>query len=124
MLPEDNDNSVISSALQSGLKLQLSDVGKQLILNYSKSMSNPMTPETIIQSQSNLNKSLESIDKRKSTPALVMTNNTASRAPPLKTNKVIKILSAEEFNKMCAAKVPNATFRKVSQESINNGFVR
>lgn len=122
MLPiEDTDNSIINSALQSGRKLILSDAGKQLILNYPKSFKseasnvNALITDQMIATQNGA-------FKRKAS-AVLMPNIPAKNAS-LKTNKVIKILTAEEFNKMCGGKVSNTTFKKISTESLNNGALR
>lgn len=44
---------------------------------------------------------------------------------PLKTNKVIKILSAEEFKQMCgAANSSSNTLKRISTESLQNGSLK
>lgn len=120
MLPDDTDNTLINSALQSGRKLILSDAGK-LLLNYSKGTRNGISGMSASElSLHNIIKTESAIKKK---PALVMPAlSPAKGATALKTNKVIKILSAEEFTKMCGAKGPNNTFKKV--ESLQNGSVR
>lgn len=120
MLPDDTDNTLINSALQSGRKLILSDAGK-LILNYPKGARNGISGMSASElSLHNIIKTESAIKKK---PALVMPAlSPAKGATALKTNKVIKILSAEEFTKMCGAKGPNNTFKKV--ESLQNGSVR
>lgn len=116
---DDTENTIINSALQSGRKLILSDAGKQLILNYQKTTKvgdglNTLGPDT------NLIRMENGAIKRK--PSTMLMSNVPTTS--LKTNKVIKILSAEEFNKMCGGKMANNTFKKVSADSINNGAIR
>lgn len=43
---------------------------------------------------------------------------------PLKTNKVIKILSAEEFKQMCGANAGGNTLKRISTESLQNGNLK
>lgn len=104
MLPDDDaDNTIVNSALQSGRKLMLTDAGKQLIRNYQK----PSKLDII--NDVNIIKSDENALKRKA-PAVVI-SNMQQKSGALKTNKVIKILSAEEFNKMWGGKVPGNAIR-------------
>lgn len=117
MLPvDDADNTIINSALQSGRKLILSDAGKQLMLNYPKTMT-PDASSTIA-THPEFVKSESGAIKRKS-PAILMPNM-QSKTGSLKTNKVIKILSAEEFNKMCAGKMTNNAFKKLPADGLTS----
>lgn len=52
------------------------------------------------------------------------TNSTTGKSMPLKTNKVIKILSAEEFKLMCGNGVGGNTLKKISTESFPNGPIK
>lgn len=121
MLPDDADNTIINSALQSGRKLILSDAGKQLILNYPKTMKTGTSSSgmTTIPTHTDFMKSDNGAMKRKS-PAVVMPNMQSKTSGALKTNKVIKILSAEEFNKMCAGKMPNNAFKKLPADALTS----
>lgn len=120
MLPDDTENSLINSALQSGRKLILSDAGK-LILNYPKGGKNGFSGTS--PSELSLHNIIKTESAIKKKPALVMPAlSPAKNATALKTNKVIKILSAEEFTKMCGAKGSNNTFKRV--EGLPNGSVR
>lgn len=116
ILPDDTDNSIIHSALQSGRKLILSDAGK-MILNYPNATNiKNGTPDQMLQNM------IRATDagpiKRKAImvgPAMVSPGKGAA----LKTNKVIKLLSAEEFNKMCGNKGANnaTTFKKLVNDN-------
>lgn len=119
MLPDDADNTIINSALQSGRKLILSDAGKQLILNYPKTAKSgaSSTSSSAVVTHSDFIKSESGAMKRKSPAVLVPTIQ--SKTGALKTNKVIKILSAEEFNKMCAGKMTNA-FKKLPTDALTS----
>lgn len=131
MLPVDNsDNTIINSALQSGRKLILSDAGKQLISNYPKVTNSDIvntiqsaTDDTVTTYQNAIKP--DALNKRK-TSTVIMSGVPSKSTTPLKTNKIIKILSAEEFNKMCGGKVPNNAFKKVTTgtETLNNGSIR
>lgn len=125
MLPvDDADNTIINSALQSGRKLILSDAGKQLILNYPKavktgaSSTSTSTVDRTIATHTEFIKTESGGIKRKS-PALLVPNM-QSKTGSLKTNKVIKILSAEEFNKMCAGKMTNNAFKKLPTDGLTS----
>lgn len=122
MLSDDTDDSVINSAIQSGRKLILSDAGK-LILNYPKIMKNGICSTSTDQTFRNIIKTDSAVKKK---PALVMPTLSPAKNAALKTNKVIKILSAEEFNKMCGGKGANAAsaFKKVLSDSAQNGSIR
>lgn len=49
----------------------------------------------------------------------------STAAMPLKTNKVIKILTAEEFKEMCGAKAAaGSTLKKISTESFQKGALK
>lgn len=131
MLPiDDADNTIINSALQSGRKLVLSDAGKQLILNYPKavktgaSSTSTSTMDRTIATHTEFIKTESGGIKRKS-PALLMPNM-QSKTGSLKTNKVIKILSAEEFNKMCAGKMTSNAFKNLPTDGLtsNGGGIR
>lgn len=128
MLPvDDAENTIINSALQSGRKLILSDAGKQLILNYPKTVK-PGPPSTststtgsgdrTIASHADFIRSESGAMKRKM-PAMLMPN-VQPKTGSLKTNKVIKILSAEEFNKMCAGKITNNAFKKLPADALTS----
>lgn len=121
MLPvDDADNTIINSALQSGRKLILSDAGKQLILNYPKVMKTGASSTTttsiadLIRTESGI--------KRKASAVLV--SNTPPKTASLKTNKVIKILSAEEFNRMCAGKMTNNALKKMPADIVASNGLR
>lgn len=120
MIPDDTDNTVINSALQSGRKLILSDAGK-LILNYPKGTKNGIS--SVDHPLHNIMKTDNAVKKK---PALVMPTLSPNKNTALKTNKVIKILSAEEFNKMCGGKGGSAAtaIKKVLSDSSQNGSVR
>lgn len=119
MLPDDDaDNTIVNSALQSGRKLMLTDAGKQLIRNYQKATKmDPSISRVETNLQTNFMKSENYALKRKA-PAVVI-SNMQQKAGALKTNKVIKILSAEEFNKMWGGKVPGNAIRKISSDGTN-----
>lgn len=116
MLPDDDaDNTIVNSALQSGRKLMLSDAGKQLIRNYQRTIkTNATTSKPDAAIPTNVITNDVNPLKRKA-PAVVI-SGVQQKTGALKTNKVIKILSAEEFNKMWGGKVPNNAFRKVSND--------
>lgn len=123
MLPvDDADNTIINSALQSGRKLILSDAGKQLISNYPKtvktgaSSTTTSTGDRTIATHTEFVKSESGAMKRKA-PAILMPNK---QTGSLKTNKVIKILSAEEFNRMCAGKMTNNAFKKLPTDGLTS----
>lgn len=121
MLPEDTDNTMINSALQSGRKLILSDAGK-LILNYPKTVKNGAGSTSITeQIMKNVIRTENAVKRKTSVVAPVIS---PAKNPGLKTNKVIKILSAEEFNKMCGNKSANNTFRKVVNDNIHSANIR
>lgn len=109
MLPDDTDNSLINSALQSGRKLVLSDAGK-MILNYPKTTIKNGAPDQMLQ---NIMRPTDAgAMKRK---AIMMS---PIKGAGLKTNKVIKLLTAEEFSKMCGNKgANNATFKKIVNDN-------
>lgn len=105
MLPqEDTETSLISSALESGRKLVLSEGGK-LLLNDTKFKKNNIFDSPIL-TTSQTNDVLTNSVKIAKKPQLIIPNN--KNMPLMKTNKVIKILSAEEFKQMCGGDVTNA----------------
>lgn len=121
MLPDDVDNTIINSALQSGRKLILSDAGKQLILNYPKtgaSSTSTSIGDRTIAAHMDFIKTESGAIKRKSSAVLMP--NMPSKTGALKTNKVIKILSAEEFNKMCAGKMSNTAFKNLPTDALTS----
>lgn len=104
MLPqEDTETSLISSALESGRKLVLSEGGK-LLLNDTKFKKTNIFDSPILTTSPNevLTNSVKIAKK----PQIIIPNN--KNMPLMKTNKVIKILSAEEFKQMCGGDVTNA----------------
>lgn len=122
MLPEDTDNTLINSALQSGRKLILSDAGK-LILNYPKTIKNGVGGGASMTEQL-LHNVIRTEGAIKRKPAIVAPVISPSKNAGLKTNKVIKILSAEEFNKMCGNKGANNTFRKVVNDNVQSANIK
>lgn len=105
MLPqEDTETSLISSALESGRKLVLSEGGK-LLLNDTKFKKNNIFDSPILPT-SQTNEVLTNSVKITKKPQLILPNT--KNMPLMKTNKVIKILSAEEFKQMCGGDVTNA----------------
>lgn len=120
MIPDDTDNTVLNSALQSGRKLILSDAGK-LILNYPKGTKNGTNSTDHF-----LHNIMKADSAARKKPPLMVPALSPPKNAALKTNKVIKILSAEEFNKMCGGKGGNAatTFKKVLSDSPQNGSLR
>lgn len=128
MLPiDDGENNIISSALQSGRKLILSDAGKQLMLTYPKAATKTDTSNSVtaLSGQPLTANSIRMENgaiKRKTT--VPVSHIPAKATAQLKTNKVIKILSAEEFNKMVAGKMVNNTIKKLPTDAINNGAIR
>lgn len=105
MLPqEDTETSLISSALESGRKLVLSEGGK-LLLNDTKFKKNNIFDSPIL-TTSQANDVLTNSVKIAKKQQLIIPNN--KNMPLMKTNKVIKILSAEEFKQMCGGDVTNA----------------
>lgn len=110
-MQEDTDNTLITSALQSGRQLVLSDAGK-LLLNDPKFRKSAMTgssrPPTIMTSATGtkmtattkpslMAPSTVKVEYVKKKPTILASN---AKAMPLETNKVIKILTAEEFKLM------------------------
>lgn len=145
---DDTDSTLLNSALQSGRKLVLSDAGK-LILNdpkFKKIMpvvhtskppsliSTSSVTATVSHSDGTIPPNTIKLEQfRKQKPVLMpfpntgATNNNmaaSSKALPLKTNKVIKILSAEEFKQMCGANASNNTLKKISSDSFQNGHIK
>lgn len=145
---DDTDSTLLNSALQSGRKLVLSDAGK-LILNdpkFKKIMplvqtSKPpslVTTSSVTATVSHSDgaippNTIELEQFRKQKPILMpfpnsgVANNNAttnSKTLPLKTNKVIKILSAEEFKQMCGANASSSTLKKISSDSFQNGQIK
>lgn len=51
-------------------------------------------------------------------------NNNVGNGMPLKTNKVIKILSAEEFKQMCGANSSSNTLKRISTDNLQNGSLK
>lgn len=49
---------------------------------------------------------------------------TMGNGMPLKTNKVIKILSAEEFKQMCGANSSSNTLKRIATDSLQNGNLK
>lgn len=108
MLPQEDDTetSLISSALESGRKLVLSEGGK-LLLNDTKFKKNNIFDSPILTTnQSSSNDILTNSVKIAKKQQIIIPNN--KNMPLMKTNKVIKILSAEEFKQMCGGDVTNA----------------
>lgn len=108
-MQEDTDNTLITSALQSGRQLVLSDAGK-LLLNdpkfrrsigpigrQSNVVSNSTSTKTTPLTRPNTGPSTFKFEYVKKKPSILTPN---AKAMPLETNKVIKILSAEEFKLM------------------------
>ncbi|XP_037050696.1 ankyrin repeat domain-containing protein 50 [Bradysia coprophila] len=110
-MQEDTDNTLITSALQSGRQLVLSDAGK-LLLNdpkFRKSiqpmtaakqcniMTSPTSTNTATMTKSSIGASTFKFEYVKKKPTILAPN---AKSMPLETNKVIKILSAEEFKLM------------------------
>lgn len=146
---DDTDSTLLNSALQSGRKLVLSDAGK-LILNdpkFKKIMpvvhtskpppsliSTSAVTATVSHSDGAIPPNTIKLEQfRKQRPILMpfpnsgVTNNNvvaSSKTLPLKTNKVIKILSAEEFKQMCGANSSSNTLKKISSDSFQNGQIK
>lgn len=105
-MQEDTDNTLITSALQSGRQLVLSDAGK-LLLNdpkfrksipavgrQSNIMTNSTSTKTALTSVStrpNIGPSTFKFEYVKKKPSILAPN---AKAMPLETNKVMKLLSA------------------------------
>lgn len=144
---DDTDSTLLNSALQSGRKLVLSDAGK-LILNdpkFKKIMpvvqtskppsliSTSSVTATVSQSDGAIPPNSIKLEQfRKQKPIVMpfpnsgLTNNIVARSKtlPLKTNKVIKILSAEEFKLMCGANTSTNTLKKISSDTFQNGQIK
>lgn len=143
---DDTDSTLLNSALQSGRKLVLSDAGK-MILNDPKfrknipvvrsqpqqqqSSPNPPPPPLTFNMTSNLSNTMNLEQLRKQKPPMVLqpaatasSQSAGVKGLPLKTNKVIKILSAEEFKQMCGANASGNTLKKISAESFHNGQLK
>lgn len=106
MLPqEDTETSLISSALESGRKLVLSEGGK-LLLNDTKFKKNNIFDSPILSTSQTNDVLTNPVKIAAKKPQLILPNT--KNMPLMKTNKVIKILSAEEFKQMCGGDVTNA----------------
>lgn len=108
-MQEDMDNTLITSALQSGRQLVLSDAGK-LLLNdpkFRKSipttakqcnvMTSTASANTVVTAKPSIGGSTFKFEYVKKKPTILAPN---AKPMPLETNKMIKILSAEEFKLM------------------------
>lgn len=119
MIKSDNtDNSLITSAIQSGRKLVLSEAGK-IVLNDPKFrkilMDKQTTSTTIRKNQIFDGNHHNKIETKK--PGIMVQNKNF----PLTTHKVIKILSAEQFKQMCDGGLSSA-FKKNSFDSGTKNF--
>lgn len=150
-MQDDTDSTLLNSALQSGRKLVLSDAGK-MILNDPKFRKNiplvraaatstaavqnappppPLTFNNATAQPSNTIR-FDQLRKQKPPPIILqqpgggggIVTTAANKGMPLKTNKVIKILSAEEFKQMCGANASGSTLKKISAESFHNGQLK
>lgn len=152
-MQDDTDSTLLNSALQSGRKLVLSDAGK-MILNDPKFRKNiplvraaattssaavqnappPLTFNNASAQPSNTIR-FDQLRKQKPPPIILqqsggggggggIVTTAANKGMPLKTNKVIKILSAEEFKQMCGANASGSTLKKISAESFHNGQLK
>lgn len=123
MIPSDeSDSSLITNAIQSGRKLVLSEAGK-IVLNDpkfrkmftdspphpSQAVTLPKPDNSLAVFQSSSSSSPVKIVQKKM-PIL------PSKNFPLKTNKVIKILSAEQFKQICGGDLTNA-LKKFTNDS-------
>ncbi|XP_055619896.1 GA-binding protein subunit beta-2 [Toxorhynchites rutilus septentrionalis] len=131
MIPsDDSGSSLITSAIQSGRKIVLSEAGK-FALNETRVQPNMTTvPSTVSPSVSTTTKKTIKIIK-KTTPYAVpqqhgqhrqtSSHGHAGSGGTIKTNKVIKILSAEEFKQICGGevgglkKISSTDYRKTVQ---------
>lgn len=111
-MQEDTDNTLITSALQSGRQLVLSDAGKLLLndpkfkktipttgkqINTMPTSTSTKSPIIPLATKSSIGPSTFKFEYVKKKPTILTPN---TKAMPLETNKVIKILSAEEFKLM------------------------
>lgn len=142
----DRDGTLLNSALQSGRKLVVSDAGKLVLNNFkvlaaagpTSTVSTPTRPAPVTTSSvprpslakfatngipSNAIRFEQLRKKTVFMPAKPAAANLAN-GMPLKTNKVIKILSAEEFKQMCGANAGNNTLKRISTESLHNGSLK
>lgn len=121
MIPSDeSDNSLITNALQSGRKLVLSEAGK-IVLNDPKfrKMFTDSPPHPSQAPQMHVSKQDNSLAVFQSSPVKIVQKKMPilpAKNFPLKTNKVIKILSAEQFKQICGGDLTNA-LKKFTNES-------
>lgn len=139
MIPsDDSGSSLITSAIQSGRKIVLSEAGK-FALNETRVQSNNMGGAV---SQSGITPGMPTTTKKtikiikKTSPYMVsqqqqhhaqqrqsLGHSHAGGGGTIKTNKVIKILSAEEFKQICGGevsgikKIPSQEYRKAVHNS-------
>ncbi|XP_055532602.1 GA-binding protein subunit beta-2 isoform X2 [Wyeomyia smithii] len=131
MIPSDDSGSLITSAIQSGRKIVLSEAGK-FALNETRVHSGtgispsamPTTKKTIklIKKTTPYSLSQQQQQQQQQQRQSIGSSHTGSGGT-IKTNKVIKILSAEEFKQICGGEVgglkkfPTSEYRKTVQST-------
>jgi GA-binding protein transcription factor, beta len=120
MLPQDEheNNSMLHSALQSGRKLVLSEAGKLGLNDLKMKISSPSA--TVSRHVRSMKKTqYHPYQMASSVASTTSTTNTMQKTQSMvqRTNKIIKILSAEEFKQMCGGDISNA-FRKYPTHEI------
>lgn len=134
MIPsDDSGSSLITSAIQSGRKVVLSEAGK-FALNQTRMQSGSVQPTTVATPPTTTKKTIKII--KKTSPYMVPQHRQSMGGSAgsggggggggggtIKTNKVIKILSAEEFKQICGGdvvgvkKIASSDYRKAVQSS-------
>lgn len=124
MIPsDDSDSSLITNALQSGRKLVLSEAGK-IVLNdpkFRKMFTDSPPHSSQAAAPMNTNKSENSLAVVQASPVKIIQKKMPiipSKNFPLKTNKVIKILSAEQFKQICGRDLTNAIKKFTNDSSV------
>lgn len=126
MIPsDDSGSSLITSAIQSGRKIVLSEAGK-FALNETRMQSTtpPTTKKTIkIIKKTSPYMVSQQQQQQQSRQSLGGGSGGGGGGGTIKTNKVIKILSAEEFKQICGGevgglkKIASSDYRKAVQSS-------
>jgi GA-binding protein transcription factor, beta len=118
-LQDDQDNSMLTSALQSGRKLVLSEAGKLGLNDLKMGLKMPI----IASSGSLVQRSVKLATNRfhpynNASGSLITSTPTAGNQ---QSNKIVKILSAEEFKQMCGGDL-SAAFRKTTSQEIKKNL--
>ncbi|XP_053684830.1 serine/threonine-protein phosphatase 6 regulatory ankyrin repeat subunit A [Sabethes cyaneus] len=127
MIPSDDSGSLITSAIQSGRKIVLSEAGK-FALNETRVHSPAGTGAAGTPSAMQTTKKTIKLIKKTTPYSLQQQQQQQHRQAigsggTIKTNKVIKILSAEEFKQICGGEVgglkkfPSSDYRKTMQST-------